>query len=271
MSSPPAVPPAPSDAMAGGGITRIPKSRYDSISSYICNHLGNLDERARTECYNDIEAPYNPEAYQALLDGGVDQVLARHIAHLFCRDPLVVFSGKVELDDSQRTDHFENIQSTNWQTVRWKPPPAKSEKHIGWRTEFRSMEVQLTDFENAAFTVFVVLISRVILYFDLDLYIPLSKVDENMERAHKRNALHTERFFFRQSLMPERSRGGCGGGGGGGGGCGCGCGGRGGVLLHIQLFTTHSTFYYTFNFLLQVQDFATHAFFLLHIQPFTSH
>jgi Glutamate-cysteine ligase len=38
------------------------------------------------------------------------------------------------------------------------------------------MEVQLTDLENAAFTVFVVLVTRVILAFDLNLYIPLSKV-----------------------------------------------------------------------------------------------
>jgi len=29
--------------------------------------------------------------------------------------------------------------------------------------EFRTMELQLTDFENAAFTVFVVLITRVLL------------------------------------------------------------------------------------------------------------
>lgn len=40
----------------------------------------------------------------------------------------------------------------------------------------RSMEVQLTDFENAAFTVFVVLVTRVVLAFDLALYTPLSKV-----------------------------------------------------------------------------------------------
>jgi glutamate--cysteine ligase catalytic subunit len=40
------------------------------------------------------------------------------------------------------------------------------------------MEVQLTDFENAAFTVFVVLVTRVVLAFDLALYIPLSKVNE---------------------------------------------------------------------------------------------
>ena len=37
------------------------------------------------------------------------------------------------------------------------------------------MEVALTDFENAAFTVFVVLVTRVVLAFDLALYIPLSK------------------------------------------------------------------------------------------------
>jgi hypothetical protein len=34
-----------------------------------------------------------------------------------------------------------------------------------------TMEVQITDFENAAFTVFVVLLSRVCLFFDMNLYI----------------------------------------------------------------------------------------------------
>jgi glutamate--cysteine ligase catalytic subunit len=38
------------------------------------------------------------------------------------------------------------------------------------------MEVQITDFENAAFAVFVVLLSRAILSFRLNLYIPISKV-----------------------------------------------------------------------------------------------
>jgi len=41
------------------------------------------------------------------------------------------------------------------------------------------MEVQLTDFENAAFTVFIVLITRVVLAFDLSLYMPLSKVSHS--------------------------------------------------------------------------------------------
>merc|ERR1712146_9859 len=71
---------------------------------------------------------------------------------------------------------------------------------IGWRTEFRPMEVQLTDFENAAFTVFIILITRVVLMFDLNLYIPLSKVDDNMKRAHKRDAVKEEKFYFRKHI-----------------------------------------------------------------------
>jgi glutamate--cysteine ligase catalytic subunit len=39
------------------------------------------------------------------------------------------------------------------------------------------MEVQMTDFENAAFAVFVVLLSRAILSFNLNFYIPISKVN----------------------------------------------------------------------------------------------
>merc|ERR1712151_677587 len=135
-----------------------------------------------------------------------DPALAQHVAHLFIRDPLVVFNGAVEeVDDDIQTEHFESIQSTNWQTVRWKPPPPRdtpNAPHIGWRTEFRSMEIQLTDFENSAFTVFIVLLTRVILAFDLNLYIPISRVDANMQRAHSRNAAANGKFFFRRHLAP---------------------------------------------------------------------
>ena len=59
--------------------------------------------------------------------------------------------------------------------MRFKPPPPNST--IGWRVEFRTMEVQLTDFENAAFAVFVALLSRAILRFNLNFYLPISKVN----------------------------------------------------------------------------------------------
>ena len=38
---------------------------------------------------------------------GIDSALARHISHLFIRDPLVVFSEIVDQDDETSNDHFE--------------------------------------------------------------------------------------------------------------------------------------------------------------------
>ena len=63
------------------------------------------------------------------------------------------------------------------------------------------MEVQLTDFENAAFSVFFVLLSRAILSFDLNFYMPISKVDENMETSQKRDAARTQKFYFRKNVF----------------------------------------------------------------------
>lgn len=93
----------------------------------------------------------------------------------------------------------QNIQSTNWQSIRFKPPPSNSK--IGWRVEFRSMEVQLTDFENAAYAIFIVLLTRAILSFGLNFYLPISKVDENMARAQKRDACRTGKFWFRKQVF----------------------------------------------------------------------
>jgi len=173
---------------------RIPKSRYGSVSLYISDEWLNRPE------YNDIEAPFDPTIFERLQGHGIDATLAKHISHLFIRDPIVIFSETIYQDDTASNDHFENIQSTNWQTVRFKPPPVNSP--IGWRVEFRSMEVQPTDFENAAFAVFVVLLSRAILNYNMNLYIPISKVDENMARAQRRDAVNTEKFFFRKEIFP---------------------------------------------------------------------
>lgn len=199
--------------LAGNGKRRIYKSRYDSISTYIYqggehnqNHTNGFMKNRILNVYNDIPVPIDEESYELLRANNIDPALSQHVAHLFIRDPLVIFDGAVqEVDDETMTEHFESIQSTNWQTVRWKPPPPRNspnDPHIGWRVEFRSLEVQLTDFENAAFTVFIVLLTRVIIAFDLNLYIPISRVDANMQRAHSRNASAKGKFFFRRHLAP---------------------------------------------------------------------
>lgn len=139
---------------------------------------------------------------QRLLNGGMDELLATHFAHLFIRDPIVIFAEDLKELDSNKTDHFENLQSTNWQHMRFKPPP--HDKDTGWRVEFRPMEIQITDFENAAFSIFIVLVTRAILSFDLNFYIPIPLTTQNMETAHARNAVLERKFFFRNDpLLPR--------------------------------------------------------------------
>ncbi|CAM0141049.1 glutamate--cysteine ligase [Umbelopsis sp. WA50703] len=174
----------------------INKSRYDSVDSYIST--GPLFKPK----YNDIDLVYDKEIYAKLRSNDIDDQLAKHVSHLFIRDPLVIFKELLDQDDSVSSDHFENIQSTNWQTMRFKPPPPNS--NIGWRVEFRSMEIQITDFENTAFAIFIVLLTRAILSFGLNFYIPISKVDENMKNAHKRGAVLNEKFYFRKNVFTKQ-------------------------------------------------------------------
>ena len=145
--------------------------------------------------FNDLPVPMDPVAFATLREHGIDATRARHIAHLFVRDALVSYSDFASMSDEESSEHFENIQSSNWQSVRWKPPVLGGAVEA-WRVELRTMEVMLTDFENAAFTVFAGLLCRAVLFFKLELYIPMSRVDENMRRAERRNALRREKFWF---------------------------------------------------------------------------
>lgn len=176
---------------------RIPKSRYASNSTYISQ-----DPRLRPE-YLDPNLVVDEDLKAKLVDGGMDDLLATHFAHLFIRDPIVIFAEDLKELDLNSTDHFENLQSTNWQHMRFKPPPPGS--NTGWRVEVRPMEIQISDYENAAFAVFVVLITRAILSFDLNFYIPIPLTTENMETAHKRDAVLNDRFYFRKDpvMKPE--------------------------------------------------------------------
>lgn len=175
--------------------------------------------------YNDTDVPYDQDIQDNLVAAGVDERLAHHIAHLFIRDPLLILSERLDQDDSMEAAHFEvcrafrpslrvcaqqltsrlssqNIQSTNWHSLRFKPPPPNS--NLGWRVEFRTMDIQLTDFENAAYSIFLVLLIRASIALDLNLYVPISKVDDNMQRAQARDSCGSGRFFFRKDIFRHR-------------------------------------------------------------------
>jgi glutamate--cysteine ligase catalytic subunit len=174
---------------------RIPKSRYASNSTYVAQ-----DPRLRPD-YMDPNLVVNEPLKRKLVAGGMDDLLATHFAHLFIRDPIVVFAEDLKELDLEGSNHFENIQSTNWQHIRFKPPPPDAD--IGWRVEFRSMEIQMTDFENAAFSIFIVLITRAILSYDLNFYMPIPRTTENMETAHTRDAVLNSKFWFRKDPLPH--------------------------------------------------------------------
>ncbi|KAL4736305.1 glutamate-cysteine ligase-domain-containing protein [Aspergillus similis] len=174
--------------------------RWNQISNAVDDRtreeLGEVDSRLRKE-YLDPDLIVDEDIKKRLMDDGMDELLATHFAHLFIRDPIVIFSEDLEELDLNKADHFENLQSTNWQHMRFKPPPPEKDD-IGWRVEFRSMEIQMTDFENAAFSIFIVLVTRAILSFDLNFYIPIQRTTENMETAHARNAVLDQKFYFRK-------------------------------------------------------------------------
>jgi len=57
--------------------------------------------------YNDVPLIYDQAIYEQLREADIDHLLAQHIAHLFIRDSVSLFSEKVNQDDEQDTDHFE--------------------------------------------------------------------------------------------------------------------------------------------------------------------
>lgn len=76
----------------------------------------------------------------------------------------------------------------------------------GWRVEFRPLEVQLTDFENAAYAIFVVLLTRILQSNpSLNLYLPISKVEENMRRAQMKDAVIHQKFWFRTNCLEHNT------------------------------------------------------------------
>ncbi|OAL24749.1 hypothetical protein AYO22_05538 [Fonsecaea multimorphosa] len=163
-------------------------ARWSSTAMYISD-----DPRLRT-VYNPSEVKADSAIKRHLEQrGSMDALLASHYANILTRDPIAL--TKNELRTYESLDLFEILHSAVWPHVDFKLPTKNGA--AGWRVEFRPLEVQLTDFENAAFALFVVSLARAILHYDLNLYVPIEKVAENMERAHTRNAVREQRFFFR--------------------------------------------------------------------------
>lgn len=64
------------------------------------------------------------------------------------------------------------------------------------------MDIQITDYENAALIVILGMINNIVNHFDLDFIMPISKIDENMKRAEKPDSVLKEKFWFKLNILP---------------------------------------------------------------------
>ncbi|CAM2724594.1 unnamed protein product [Rotaria socialis] len=136
-------------------------SRYSSVSCYLSQ---------TSQIYNDIKINIDHEVYQTLINNDCPEGVARHFAHLFLRDPLYVTDEQVYPADGNPSTTY-------------------------------AFELQITDFENAAFTVFLSLLTRAILSYKIDLRMSISLVNQNMERAQIRNTIQQSKFHFPTTIF----------------------------------------------------------------------
>ena len=105
------------------------------------------------------------------------------------------------MKEENEPDLFEMINSTNWNSVRFKIPLNET---IGWRVEFRTMEIQLTADENAAFSLLVYILVKMLTETPcFNFYIPITKTNANFDRAHRENSILNEKFFFRTNVFDD--------------------------------------------------------------------
>ncbi|KAJ1812286.1 glutamate--cysteine ligase, partial [Coemansia sp. RSA 2598] len=191
------------------------KSRFGSIDTYLGPGPTSNDMSFHPE-FNDCQYTYDSNSYWKMKNGGVDHLLSQHVARLFIRDlhyasaemlgesPESKDAGSDEgpKPTSDGQEHFKRFLGCNRQNVCLYPPNTRAGS--GWEVEFMSLEVQLTDAENAAFITFMILLSRVIISYKLNLYLPISLMDQNMSRAQKVSAVVNQLFFFRRDLFSGR-------------------------------------------------------------------
>ena len=196
------------------------QSRYGVTPSYIAESGMQ---------YNDTLITIDKACYAWALKAGFDEALAAHLANIFSRDPLVVYDTEIDhivpsaeevaesisrvgSQDSLSAGYvspagagtppsyqdiesglFEGLQSTSWYSLRFKPPPP-GRSSIGWRVEFRPLDTQTTDFESAAFVVFINLLVKAMLTFQLTSYVPMSLVHDAFSECGKLDAVENTRY-----------------------------------------------------------------------------
>lgn len=169
-------------------------SRYSFIYSYLSENQYILDH------HNDLpKMPINEEYYEKLRKKFTKR-FSTYLCNLLVRDPMVIFDENLKLEDPNDNTHFLNLMSTNWNSLRFKPPSSNDNDNL-YKVEIRPCDLQITPFENAAIVTFVMLYMEILKYYDINFIIPLSKVKENFENSVKIDAVIKEKYYWRTNSI----------------------------------------------------------------------
>ena len=172
-------------------VNYIHKGRYSPVYSYVSDNIYIQDFHNDYPKFN-----IDKDNYEELVKNGIPKRLAEHFCNLLVRDPLVIFDQKIDIEEPDDYSHFENFQSTNWNSVRLKPPRLE-DNDFCFKIEVRVPELQISPYENAAIGTFICLFSLLVYKYDFNTIIPMSKVDENFKRAVLNDAVTKEKFWFK--------------------------------------------------------------------------
>jgi glutamate--cysteine ligase catalytic subunit len=167
----------PRERAVGG----LEKSRYSPINHFISNDPRNLN------LYNDKKYTLNKSILKYIKKEAkkqglkIDKRLRNHLAYLMVRDNICLFDDAVGFGHPDSTAHFEAYQSSNWNDVRFKPPPSMHSP-IGWRVEFRTVDTQIHPKQNFLFSHAVLVLFRMVTCnkLGLNMYIPMSLVSSEI-------------------------------------------------------------------------------------------
>ena len=177
----------------------INKSRYSSISRFV-HKIG--------QKYNDLKEEYDEDCYNYLKKKNIPDNINKHISYLFLRDPIIMYEkdlNKNKLITENETDFFVNINSSNWNNVRLKPPLNAKDS---WKIEIRMLDMQTNNFKNASFIIYILLLTRTIIHYNMNFYMPLSYIEKNYHNIEKQNfdkKLYTNHFWNKKkkNFSPE--------------------------------------------------------------------
>ncbi len=150
--------------------------------------------------WNNKPIPKNKETYHKLLEFGLSENMSTLFAHILYFDPLVMFNSHFN-ETSKENNALNTYMSTFWKSVRIKLPYLDLPDNSGWRVEFRVMDLQLSDFENAAFGICSILICKALIWKNFFPYSNITDIDEDFNSAVQKCSYLNHKFIWNNQRM----------------------------------------------------------------------